>query len=74
MVAIAATETGVVYEAVFGRRRIPEGRVMTRDTISRVANGEADHDGGSGTLLADKKLRLLSISGAKWSQARSIFR
>ena len=27
-----------------------------------------------GALLADKKLRLLSISGAKWSQARSIFR
>ena len=25
-------------------------------------------------LLADKKLRPLSISGAKWSQARSIFR
>jgi hypothetical protein len=28
----------------------------------------------AGALLADKKLRLLSISGAKWSQARSIFR
>ena len=75
MVAMAATETGVVYEAVFGSRRIHEGRVMTRDTIFRVAlMVKPDHDGGSGTLLADKKLRLLSISGAKWSQARSIFR
>ena len=46
VVAMAATETGVVYEGVFGSRRIHEGRVMTRDTIFRVANGEADHDGG----------------------------
>ena len=37
VVAMAATETGVVYEAVFGSRRIHEGRVMTRDTIFRVA-------------------------------------
>jgi len=46
VVAMAATETGVVYEGVFGSRRIHEGRVMTRDTIFRVANGEADHDCG----------------------------
>ena len=39
VVAMAATETGVVYEGVFGSRRIHEGRVMTRDTIFRVANG-----------------------------------
>ena len=37
MVAMAATETGVVYEGVFGSRRIHEGRVMTRDTIFRAA-------------------------------------
>ena len=37
VVAMAATETGVVYEGVFGSRRIHEGRVMTRDTIFRVA-------------------------------------
>jgi methyl acetate hydrolase len=46
VVVMAATETGVVYEGVFGSRRIHEGRAMTRDTIFRVANGEADHDGG----------------------------
>jgi methyl acetate hydrolase len=38
VVAMAATETGVVYEGVFGSRRIHEGRVMTRDTIFRVAS------------------------------------
>ena len=38
MVAMAATETGVVYEGVFGSRRIHEGPVMTRDTIFRVAS------------------------------------
>ena len=37
VVAMAATETGVVYEGVFGSRRIHGGRVMTRDTIFRVA-------------------------------------
>jgi methyl acetate hydrolase len=38
VVAMAATETGVVYEGVFGGRRIHEGPVMTRDTIFRVAS------------------------------------
>ena len=38
VVAMAATETGVVYEGAFGSRRIHEGPVMTRDTIFRVAS------------------------------------
>jgi methyl acetate hydrolase len=38
LVAMAATETGVVYEGVFGSRRIHEGPEMTRDTIFRVAS------------------------------------
>jgi CubicO group peptidase (beta-lactamase class C family) len=38
VVAMAATETGVVYEGVFGSRRIHEGPVMTRNTIFRVAS------------------------------------
>ncbi len=38
VVAMAATETGVVYEGVFGRRRIHEGPAMTRDTVFRVAS------------------------------------
>jgi methyl acetate hydrolase len=38
VVAMAATETGVVYEGVFGRRRIHDGPAMTRDTIFRVAS------------------------------------
>ena len=37
VVAMAATETGVVYEGAFGSRRIHEGPAMTRDTIFRVA-------------------------------------
>ena len=35
---MAATETGLVYEGVFGSRRIHEGPAMTRDTIFRVAS------------------------------------
>jgi CubicO group peptidase (beta-lactamase class C family) len=38
VVAMAATEGGVVYEGVFGSRRIREGPAMTRDTIFRVAS------------------------------------
>jgi methyl acetate hydrolase len=34
VVAMAATETGILYEGVFGSRRIHEGPAMTRDTIS----------------------------------------
>ena len=33
VVAMAATEAGVVYEGVFGSRRIHEGPAMTRHTI-----------------------------------------
>jgi methyl acetate hydrolase len=38
VVAMAATDTGVVYEGAFGGRRIHEGPAMTRDTIFRVAS------------------------------------
>jgi len=38
VVAMAATETGIVYDGVFGRRRIHDGPPMTRDTIFRVAS------------------------------------
>ena len=38
VVAMAATESGVLYEGVFGSRRIHEGPAMTRDTIFRVAS------------------------------------
>ena len=38
VVAMAATETGILYEGVFGSRRIHEGPAMTRDTIFRVAS------------------------------------
>src|SRR5262245_29214693 len=38
VVAMAATETGIVYEGVFGRRRIHDGPKMTSDTIFRVAS------------------------------------
>jgi methyl acetate hydrolase len=38
VVAMAATEAGVVYEGTFGSRRIHEGPGMTRDTIFRVAS------------------------------------
>lgn len=38
VVAMAAGETGVVYEGAFGSRRIHDGPAMTRDTIFRVAS------------------------------------
>jgi CubicO group peptidase (beta-lactamase class C family) len=38
VVALAATDKGVVYEGVFGRRRLEDGPAMTRDTVFRVAS------------------------------------
>jgi len=38
VVALAATGNGVVYEGIFGRRRLPEGPAMTRDTVFRIAS------------------------------------
>lgn len=38
VVALAADDTGLVYDGAFGRRRLPDGEAMTRDTIFRVAS------------------------------------
>jgi CubicO group peptidase (beta-lactamase class C family) len=38
VVALAATDNDIVYEGMFGRRRLPEGAAMTRDTVFRVAS------------------------------------
>ena len=38
MVALAATDNDIIYEGIFGRRRLPEGPAMTRDTVFRVAS------------------------------------
>jgi methyl acetate hydrolase len=38
VVALAATDRGILYEGVFGRRRVPDGTAMTRDTVFRVAS------------------------------------
>ncbi len=38
VVALAATDNGIVYEGTFGRRRLPEGPAMTRDTVFRIAS------------------------------------
>jgi methyl acetate hydrolase len=38
VVALAATDHDMVYEGIFGRRRVPEGPAMTRDTVFRVAS------------------------------------
>jgi methyl acetate hydrolase len=38
VVAMAATDGGVVYEGVFGKRRLPDGPPMTRDTVFRIAS------------------------------------
>ena len=38
VVALAATDSGIVYEGVFGSRRLGDGPAMTRDTVFRVAS------------------------------------
>jgi CubicO group peptidase (beta-lactamase class C family) len=38
VVALAANEHGIFYEGVFGRRRLPDGPAMSRDTVFRVAS------------------------------------
>jgi CubicO group peptidase (beta-lactamase class C family) len=37
-VALAATDHGILYEGIFGKRRLGEGTAMTRDTVFRVAS------------------------------------
>src|SRR5712691_8504888 len=38
VVALAATDNDIVYEGIFGRRRLHAGPAMTRDTVFRVAS------------------------------------
>jgi methyl acetate hydrolase len=38
VVAMAADDSGLIYEGTFGTRRVPDGEPMTRDTIFRVAS------------------------------------
>ncbi|HEV3162299.1 MAG TPA: serine hydrolase domain-containing protein, partial [Xanthobacteraceae bacterium] len=38
VVALAATENAILYEGIFGKRRLGEGTAMTRDTVFRVAS------------------------------------
>jgi CubicO group peptidase (beta-lactamase class C family) len=38
VVALAATDSDIVYEGIFGERRLHEGPGMTRDTIFRIAS------------------------------------
>src|SRR5580704_3101582 len=38
VVALAASDNGILYEGIFGKRRLGEGTAMTRDTVFRVAS------------------------------------
>jgi methyl acetate hydrolase len=38
VVVLAATDNGMLYEGIFGKRRIGDGPAMTRDTVFRVAS------------------------------------
>ena len=38
VVALAANDRGILYEGIFGRRRVGEATAMTRDTVFRVAS------------------------------------
>src|ERR1700741_2871011 len=38
VVALAATDTGVLYEGAFGLRDIVDGPAMTRDSVFRIAS------------------------------------
>jgi methyl acetate hydrolase len=38
VVALATTESDIIYEGSFGRRRLGDGAAMTRDTVFRIAS------------------------------------
>jgi methyl acetate hydrolase len=38
IVALAANQDAILYEGIFGKRRLPDGPAMTRDTVFRVAS------------------------------------
>jgi methyl acetate hydrolase len=38
VVAMAATRDGIVYQGAFGRRAVPDGPLMTLDTVFRIAS------------------------------------
>jgi CubicO group peptidase (beta-lactamase class C family) len=38
VVAMAATDRGILYEGIFGKRRLGDGPAMTRDTVFRIAS------------------------------------
>ena len=38
IVVLAATDNGILYEGIFGKRRLGDGPAMTRDTVFRVAS------------------------------------
>jgi len=38
VVALAANDGGILYEGIFGRRRVGDGPAMTRDTVFRIAS------------------------------------
>jgi CubicO group peptidase (beta-lactamase class C family) len=38
IVAMAATDHGILYEGIFGKRRLGDGPAMTRDTVFRIAS------------------------------------
>ena len=38
VVAMAATDNGILYEGVFGTRDLAKGPAMTRDTVFRIAS------------------------------------
>src|SRR4029077_18284231 len=38
VVALVANQNGILYEGMFGKRRLPDGPAVTRDTVFRVAS------------------------------------
>jgi methyl acetate hydrolase len=38
VVALCATDNGIVYEGIFGKRRLHDGAAMTRGTVFRIAS------------------------------------
>jgi CubicO group peptidase (beta-lactamase class C family) len=38
VVALVANQDGILYEGIFGKRRLPDGPAVTRDTVFRVAS------------------------------------
>ena len=66
VVGLAATENGIVYEGIFGKRRIGDAPAMTRDTVFRVASMVKADYVGSGAATRRAEQTVVGRAGARY--------